>query len=146
MTKISKTKHVTKRGVVKRNPVKYRFPELKKYVKLLKDNGFSVYTSDYSSLRVEPISYVTFTKNGNIGEVSVDYASGFSFSSVHKPNMGRGSGFSIHNDIFKPTIKHAYDTFIDYPNWANYSSRKSVVKYSNFAEYKKKSSAKMIKL
>ena len=148
--KISNTHHKTRQGVVKRNPAKkvfkYKYPELKKYVEKLKANGFNVYYSHYSSLREEPISYVHFTKDGKIGYLQVEGWRGFSFTSVHKPNRETGTGYQIHTEIFKPTIDHAYDAFVKYPNWATSKEIESVIKYANFSEFKKRSSAKLIKL
>ena len=93
--------------------------ELKEFIKVLKENGFKVYAPKKMS------TYCHFVKNGNIGYVERgDF--GFNFSSVHKPNKGCGTGYSIHRDVYEPTIKKAEDCFCvqlnvkKYKDWEDY--------------------------
>ena len=60
-------------------------------------------------------AYIFFTRNDSIGYLQVNRFTGFDFSSVHKPNRECGTGFSIHNELHNPTIKHAEDCFIPCP-------------------------------
>ena len=109
--------------------------DLKDYALKLLNNGFKVFV-----YHKDKISWLIFSKNKNIGYVSLNdnVFRGFSFSTKHKPNRTTGTGFQIHTEIFKPTIQHALDTFILCPAWASsQKSRESVNKYKNIEEYLK---------
>lgn len=104
------------------------------FVKLLKENGFAVYTSDPD----EDYSCCYFVKNNRIGYVQTDYFGGLSFSTVHKGNRETGTGFGLNdmdNRVFEPTIEHAENAFIIAPYWATNGQRNSVVKYKSWDEY-----------
>ena len=103
-----------------------------RFIGTLKENGFNVYTSCK-----DPVTYFHFEdKNGAIGYCQDDSGfGGFSFSSVHKPNITTGTGFGISNRIDYPTITHAREALVMYPSWASSLDVKSVKKYKNMAEY-----------
>ena len=101
--------------------------ELKEYVELLKNNGFTVYG-------VEGSDFVKFTKDNKIGYVEfTEY--GFNFSTIHKPCRECGSGFSMHREVFNPTIQEALDCFKLAPNWAYERDIRAVKKYSSIEDY-----------
>mgnify|MGYP001608146747 FL=1 len=105
---------------------------LKRFVDVLKQNGFKVYATINDRI-TDKITYVHFEINNNIGYVQDNYFGGLDFSSVHKPNQENGTGFQIHKEITEPTIKHATDCFILKPHWARNGE---VKKYKSFEEYK----------
>lgn len=110
---------------------------LHNFVKLLKLNGFKVFTSDSN----KNYSYCHFTKNDNIGYVQAGYYGGLEFSTVHKPNRFCGTGFCLYSgelgeQVHIPTIEHANKTFIKYPSWAKNVDKNNVIKYKSWDEYK----------
>jgi len=103
--------------------------QLKEYAEVLKQNGFDVY------MPVKSATYCHFVKDDKIGYVEAsDW--GFNFSSVHKPCRECGTGFSIHREVFTPTVQMAIDCFVIAPNWGiNYC--KVVNKYKSWEDYLK---------
>ena len=109
--------------------MEYKTELLKDYVKTLKKAGFKV----YHCVTNNPITWVYFELNNNIGSVSVSYFGGLDFSTAHKPNKITGTGFLLNeNGIITPTIKDAVDCFVIAPVWARRNEIKTVVKYSSF--------------
>lgn len=107
--------------------------ELKKYGEKLLANGFRVFQHEKGS------SWLTFGKNGNVGDVEHDPFRGYSFSTVHKPNTTTGEGFLIERELPNATINNANSTFIFVPGWASKQDRDSVVKYKNIDDWAKQS-------
>jgi len=102
---------------------------------MLKDNGLSVYWSKWSSGTAKP-TYFHFTDGVNIGYCQEAYFGGLSFSTVHKPCRGCGTGFGLNeNGIYQPTLKDAERAFIIAPNWANSNDVRDVKKYKSWDEY-----------
>ena len=56
---------------------------------------------------------------------------------MHKPNQYVGTGYQIHTEITKPTLKHAEDTFIFKPHWA-IDNNNDIQKYKSFEEYQQR--------
>ena len=106
---------------------------LHEFVKELKQNGFKVFTSAED----KNYSYCHFIKDDKIGYVQTDYFGGLSFSTVHKPCKGFGTGFGLNdlnNRVWQPTIKDAEKCFITAPNWAT-GNIGDIKKYKNWDEY-----------
>lgn len=104
---------------------------------ILKDNGFSVYWSKWSSSNAKP-AYFYFTDGANIGYCQEAYFGGLSFSTVHKPCRECGTGFGLNESgtgIYEPTLKDAERAFIVAPNWAKSNDVRAVRKYKSWEEY-----------
>jgi len=105
--------------------------EIKEYKKLLKENGFKIFSVG------ENENWFRFEKDGKLGYCELSDR-GFNFSTVHKPNLITGTGFLIYREIIKPAIQHAIDCFVFAPTWAKITDIESVKKYENMEEYLKK--------
>ena len=102
--------------------------QLLEFAKELKDEGYKVYAP------VGITTYLHFVKDGKIGYVERgDY--GFNFSTVHKPSQQSGTGFSIHREVYSPTVAMAKDSLVSAPDWASSADRKAVKKYENWGDY-----------
>jgi len=105
--------------------------ELKEYANKLKENKFKVYFPE-----IENPNFCYFVKEDKLGYVE-NTQHGFNFISVHKPTYANGTGYSIHREVFEPTIKHANDTFINRPIWASVND--DIKKYLNWENFIKTS-------
>ncbi len=112
--------------------------ELIKFSQELKTNGFDVYLPE----GINP-TYCKFVKDNNIGYVE-NTDNGFNFSTVHEPNCSCGTGYSIHREVFDPTVKMALACFVNRPHWA--SNRDKVKKYSSWENYLKSEVNNIIKM
>lgn len=126
--------------------------KLNEFINELKENGFSVYTSDNK----ENISYCYFVKNNKIGYCEYNDFGYYSFGTVHKPCKEAGTGFRIHDEITEPTIDHVKDCFIHRPSWyrfnntCNYCGQSlyktdPVVKYKDWNDYINSSMGSILK-
>lgn len=88
---------------------------LKEYADALANNGLSVYYPENAS------TYFWFSDGENIGYVQIE-RTGFSFSTVHRPNPSSGTGFQVEKHVYPATIWHALNTFM-VPNWAFHMPR-----------------------
>ena len=121
----------------------FKHEELQSYAELLKSSGLTVYISVWKHSNALP-TYFHFTDGVNIGYVECT-SWGFRFGTVHKPNKITGTGFGLQSDndrIGAPTLSHALECFIGYPDWCRAAERSSVVKYKNWDEFAKKSLSK----
>lgn len=100
------------------------------FKKVLLQNGFTV---------IEPTKneyqWMHFEKDGKIGYVGASTWRGrLSFSTVHKPCKGVGTGFGIADEVFNPTIKNAEDCLVNAPGWGM-KERQHVKKYADLKEF-----------
>lgn len=111
---------------------------MNEFINELKDNGFSVYTSDTK----EKPNYISFVKDDKIGYCQIDNFGHWSFSTVHKPCREAGTGFNVVNELAEPIIQHALNCLVVAPGWA--INRKKfgvnavnspIKKYKNWEEY-----------
>ena len=89
----------------------------------LKDKNLQVYGPEKLT------TYVWFTDGKRIGYVQYNGYEGVKYSTVHKANKKTGTGFSAQDA--QAALEFA-------PHWASDADRKSVVKYSDFAEFQNK--------
>lgn len=85
--------------------------------------GFDVY------MRKPEDSWLIFTDGKRIGYLQTDRSSGFTLSTVHKPNGRTGTGFQMGRDVVgfdKPDLELC---FLLAPSWATHDERESVNKY-----------------
>ena len=102
--------------------------QLLEFVEQLKDKGYKVYAP------ANITTYCHFVKNDQIGYLERgDY--GFNFGSVHKPCRECGTGYSIHRDIYNPTVVMAEDCLVLAPHWASSRDIQAIKKYKNWEEY-----------
>lgn len=83
---------------------------LKEYADVLVRDGLNVYYPE------KPTTYFWFSDGVNIGYVQIE-KSGFSFSTVHRPNKQSGTGFQAEKHVYPATIQDARNTF-KIPGWA----------------------------
>jgi len=104
------------------------------FIQELKDNGFTVFTSD----KKDPVTYCHFSKNNQIGYVQGEYFGGFNFSTVHKPCREYGTGFRVtpNDGISEPTIEWANKAFA-FSGWV-VGDPQNIKKYNSVDEYIKR--------
>jgi hypothetical protein len=101
-------------------------PCLYEFADLLVAHGFTVLMSPDPNWQ----TYFFFSDGKNIGYVEYDRSRGFRFSTVHKPNLQTGTGYSIDEGM--PTIENAKKAFIVAPAWAR---NDKVNKYRDLQEF-----------
>ena len=97
---------------------------LKAYADVLAHNGLNVYYPE------KPTTYFWFSDGENIGYVQIE-KTGFSFSTVHRPNKYSGTGFQVEKHVYPATIWDALKTFM-VPNWAY---RMEYIKYHSWDQF-----------
>ena len=97
---------------------------LKEYADILVRRGLKAYYPENAT------TYFWFSDGINIGYVQIE-SSGFSFSTVHRPNKQSGTGFQVEKHVYPATIWDALNTFKT-PNWAH---RMPCVKYHNWEQF-----------
>jgi hypothetical protein len=98
------------------------------FIKVLKQGGFRVFAP------AKLTTYCHIVKDDKIGYV--EYSNGgFKFSTVHKPCRQCGTGFSMHREVYSPTLDMANDTLAFAPYWASSTDRQAIKKYKNWEEY-----------
>jgi len=124
---------------------KLKTKELRDYARLLIENGFRVFV--YKSKPKEKVSWIIISKNGNIGNISLNDFNGFRFSTIHKANSKTGTGYALnYYDSMSPTIENAEKTFIKYPEWAKEKDKNSIIKYKDIQEYLEKCYLKYLEI
>jgi hypothetical protein len=98
---------------------------LKEYADALVKNGLVVYYPE------KPTTYFWFSDGVNIGYTQIE-KSGFSFSTVHRPNKHTGDGFNVEKHVYPATVFDAVNTF-KIPNWA---LNMQCVKYRNWEQFR----------
>jgi len=101
---------------------------LKKYVKVLIENGYKVYipvTKDYSWVHV-------LNKKNQIAYIQIGYFFGIDFASVCKPTIETGKGSQRFEQIENPKLKHIEETF------DRFKGTKGIT-YKDFEEFQKDS-------
>lgn len=111
---------------------------LEEMANLLKDNGFHIFYSKWSSNNAKP-SYFHFTDGINIGYCQEDLG-GLKFSTVHKPCKECGTGFGELGEG-KTILESAKKAFLVAPHWANHRDVAAVKKYKNWEEYTSKNNS-----
>lgn len=100
---------------------------IKGYADLLVRNGLAVYYPENAS------TYFWVSDGENIGYVQIE-TSGFSFSTVHRPNRQSGTGFQVEKHVYPATLQHVLNTFKT-PNWAR---NMQCTKYQNWDQFQSK--------
>lgn len=88
-------------------------PELLIYIEELKRAGFKVYVPKLFT------TYCYIVKDNKVGYIEHGDR-GFNFSTVHKPNLRCGTGYSVGRKITKPVIANALKTHVYAPSWASW--------------------------
>ena len=110
----------------------YRDIDARMLLQLL-DMGYDIYMPKSGAWK----TYCFYTDGRNIAYLQrASIGSGYSISTVHKPNRSTGTGFGLGVEGFYPTNKEIKNGFTDWPNWASLSDRESVKKYKDFNEFK----------
>lgn len=103
-------------------------------IDLLKSFGFEVY------MRSTNDSWLYFTNGKNLGYLQNNETSGYCLSTVHKPNQTTGTGFQIAKEITNLSKEALEMCFVIAPSWANYGDARTVIKYTDMADFIKASS------
>lgn len=122
---------------------------LRDFAHTLLENGFRILV--YIPTDSAPVKWITFEKDGKMGQCSLDFGGGLRFSTMHKPNIKIGTGYSIQDQyagIYEPTIENAFEALAIKPNWA-YSGINShdpqPVKYKGLEDYFKTPTNQILK-
>lgn len=116
------------------------------YIHELLQNGFRVYCSiDNYGGGNRPISYAMIEKDGKLGYIQSDGWEGIRFSTVHKPNIKTGTGYSMNDTgTLNPTIQMAEEAINTVkPNWSR-DRLENIQKYKSFEDYRNSSYGKIL--
>ena len=123
------------------NDVDFKEDSLRDYAKELILADIRV----FMSVDNKNISYLKISKNGKIGYCQLESFTGFSFTTVHKPNRRSGTGYQTDTEIINPKIENALKTFINKPCWA-VNDGVEIQKYKDIDDYMKNSYLKYIEV
>jgi hypothetical protein len=111
-------------------------------IALIKSLGFRVFVSGFRVFvsDVNAPTYCYFVQGDKIGYIQAEATGTFSLTTVHKPNLRTGTGFSVARDLTAADLTAATlrKAFVMYPDWAWCTDRESVQKYKNVEDFLKK--------